>query len=504
MEIAERLKTLIETSNDDGDFYDRTWRDFPVWTLAFLDDDYQRPMFLAKWQIDFANIIDAHRYIWAFTSRKAGKSTLLASKMAHYLCGPERHRISGFAPTHRQDFVYDRARQFLVRSPYLFNHFIENENADQTDMVNGSTFINRSISLTTKGSTARGEYGDIVYVDEIQEIEKRIKNQIIFPIVADAYSEKKIIMMGTPNAYRDPEIEATWNGWNDKSKGNDIYATFRVDCWRAIDEGCLSKEYVLEQQKGPNSLSPDEFKMEYEALFPDTSARWFPISVLHGLRTNRAFIDKPRPNRLYAMSVDWAKYNDRTQILVGEVDRDTGNMTYCYWQMYDPRRQTIDYEWQVEEVKRIFWLFDCEWICPDTTSIQDVLVELLFMDRDQRAIPKTAMYTEEADDKPRSDVHKWGYKASTARNFEMWRNHRQQMHRGRLHVPCEGPYEDAFWRLYEKEHHELIATPVQSSQFYRLEEPQGGSKDLAVAAAMLSLYLERFDKTPATASVGGW
>jgi hypothetical protein len=461
-------------------------------------------MFLAKWQIDFSEIVNKFRYVWALTSRKAGKSTLLASKMCHYLCGSQRHRISGFAPTHGQDFVYDRARQFLVRSPYLFNRFVKNENADQTDMVNGSAYINRSISMTTKGSTARGEYGDIVYVDEVQEIDKATKNKIIFPIIADAYSEKKIIMIGTPNVYRDPELEATWNGWVKRTATNPIYSTYVVDCWRAIEEGCLNEDYVKEQQTGPNSLTPDEFAMEYEARFPDTSARWFPLRVLHQCRSSRTFIEKPRPGKIYAIAVDWAKYYNRTQILVGEIDPQTAVMTYAHWVEFDPKREIVDYERQVAEVKRIFWRYDCSWICPDTTTTQDVLVDMLFQKDEWGAIPKASFYTEEPDEKPRSEVIRWGYKATTVRNYEMWRNHKQQMVKGRVRVPVDGPLEALFWSKWEREHHELQAVAQQNNQYYRLEEQPGGSKDLAVAAAMLSLYLTKYDKMPASICVGGW
>lgn len=505
MEIATRFEELVETSSSDSEFYDRAWADFPVWTLAFLTDDYGRPMFLAKWQMDFSDIINRGKYIWAFCSRKAGKSTLLAAKMAHYLCGAEKHRISGFAPTHGQDFVYDRCRTFLTSSPYLFNRFVVNENADQTDMRNGSSFINRSISMTTKGSTARGEYGDIVYVDEIQEIDKATKNKIIFPIIADAYSEKKIIMIGTPNVYRDPELEGTWNGWIRKAKENPIYQMYQVDCWRAIDEGCLNKDYVEEQQHGPNSLTADEFAMEYEAKFPDTSARWYPLTLLHSLRAPRGFLDKPRAGKTYIMAVDWAKYFNNTQILVGEIEPSSAVMTYCYWQEYNPKREIVDYERQVEEVKKIFWKFDCTWICPDTTTTQDALVSMLFAADDYNpGIPKASMYTEEDDEKPRSEVVRWGYKASTVRNYEMWRNHKQQMVKGRIRVPVDGPIEQNFWIKYEREHHELQAVAQQNNQYYRLEEQPGGSKDLAVSAAMLSMYLEKYDKAPAAMIVGGW
>jgi hypothetical protein len=86
----------------------------------------------------------------------------------------------------------------------------------------------------------------------------------------------------------------------------------------------------------------------------------------------------------------------------------------------------------------------------------------------------------------------------------MWRNHKQQMTAGRIRTPTIGVTEERFITIFEKEHHELQAVPMLNSQYYRLEEQAGGSKDLAVTAAMLSLFLERFDKTPPSMYIAKW
>jgi hypothetical protein len=472
--------------------------------LAFIDDDKGNPLFLAKWQIEFANLIGSKNYTWALNSRKCGKSTLLALKIAHYLCGPEKHRISGFAPTHGQDFVYEKCRKYIKGSVYLYPTFLDksrgaNDTADAILTSTGCEFFNRSISVNTGGSTARGEYGDIVYVDEIQEIDQSIMDTIVFPMLADRYSEKHLILIGTPNLYKNPHIESRWNNWNDDSKKDSRYGNFGVDCWRAIDEGCLDEAWVLRQQK---ELSPDDFAMEYEARFPDTSMRFFPLNLLESCRSHRVFTQQVDATKVYIMGVDWAKYLNKTQILVAEVDLKTAIMTLVEWVEFDPRVRSVDYELQVEQVKELFWKYKVSWIIPDTTSTQDAILDLMYRKSNYEGIPKACIYRHEAD-KEITQSTQYGYKATLVKNDEMWRNHKQQMVKGRIKIPSTGPRERDFFAKMLKEHHELI---VRSSVggYIRLEEPRNGSKDIAVTMAMMSIFLQKMDVSPASMHIGGW
>lgn len=500
-ETYDRFEKILDSCGSDYDFYMTAWNDFPVWVVTFLDDDQGNPMFLARWQIEFAQMMDIHKYIWAFTSRKAGKSTLLAAKMANLLCGPDRHRISGFAPTHGQDFVFDKVRKFIRYSPYLFDTFIRrggNDTSERIDTTTGSEFINRSISISTGGAFIRGEYGDVVYVDEIQVIDQHIMDTVVYPIIADAYSSKRFLAVGTPDLRYNPQLQVRWNDWVSMSIIDPDYAYFLVDCWRAIAEGCLNRTYVEKVRK---DMTADDFAMEYLAQFPDTSARFFPLNLLEGLKApTRRFYDKPKSDKTYIMAVDWAKYLTRTQILVGEITTNPPSLTYCGWTEFDPRRERVDYEEQVETVKRIFHHYKCEWIIPDTTSTQDALVDMMAAGGINKGISKPYMFRED------EEKEVYGYKASDIRNYEMWRNHKQQMVKRRIFLPGaqETPEEQAFVEKYIKEHHELQAKPGRSGTIIRLEEQEGTFKDMAVTAAMMSIYLERFDQEQAFFKVGGW
>jgi hypothetical protein len=501
--IAQRLEYYILTSKDEDELYSRLYNDFPTWALAFIDDDSGKPLFLSAWQIEFADKMLNHKYLWTFCSRKVGKSTVLSVIMAWLLCGADKHRMAGFAPTHGQDFVYDKARRMLKNNPFLFQTFIANENADKILAKNGSEYINRSISQNTGGVTARGEYGDFLYVDEIQDIDQKIMDNVVTPIIADDYSDKKMVLIGTTSLYTNPELENRWELHKKRASADSEYAWFTVDCWRGIKEGCINEKFIMDQKE---SMTPDDFSMEYEARFPATSSRFFSISTIQGCTRQGEFYPMPKPQYDYVMAVDWAKFHDNTQILVGQFDPRNTSLQYCHWTELSPKARVIDYEEQANLVKWVFHRYGCIWICPDATGNQTAIIERLLEDGEYNGEPAPSIsphFFYGYDPEKELDKQKLGYLGSTQRNEEMWKNHRQQMVRQRLRIPISGPKEQKFLYQYEKEHHELETKQTEMG-IIRLVEQKGGYKDLAVCSAMLSLYLMQFEREPASVDVYGF
>lgn len=501
MGIYERFRHYCQEATDDEDFYRLIYPDLPAWALAFLDDGVGKPLFLSRWQCEFIKLEERAKIIWAQCSRKIGKSTVMGVLSAHDICGPKVERIAIFAPTHGQDFVFEDTRKFLKSSPYLSEIFIANDNADRIDAKNGSIINNRSVSQNTGGQTARGEFATRILVDEIQSIQKPILTQIIQPIIADAYSEKTAYYIGTPNNMVNPELESDWNRHVDRSKTDIEYAYFVVDCWRGIEEGCITEKYVRDQKE---DLPRSEFQMEYEAKFPDTSQRFYPKALLEGcIDTKLHFGGEPRPGMQYAIAIDWAKYLNNTHIVVGEFHPKTLRMNVVDWTMFNPKERKVDYEEQVEEALRLFWHWNVTWICPDSTSTQDAIIELLRNGSDTYPGIPTARFYGYDPDKDR-DAQTLGYKATIQKNDEMHRNHRQQMVKGRIKVPNQNPKEERFFARFVDEHHNLQVKNVSGSQYIRLEEGRGHDKDLAVTMGMLSLYLKERDKRPASFGIAGW
>jgi hypothetical protein len=499
--IANRLAKLVATAKDDDDLYARAWTDFPVWCAAFLDDDEGKPLFPARWQVEFADQLDVHSYVWALCSRKVGKTTCLAAKIAHLLCGPDRHRIIVFAPTHGQDFVFRKVRKYLRGSFYLNARFLANGGNDTGEIIStttGSDLVNRSISISTGGMTIRGEYGDIVVVDEVQSIDQNIMDTVVFPIVADAYSKKHLWLIGTPNLVENPNLEMRWFDWREKASENLDYAYIQLDCYTAMEEGCVDPSWIRDQRK---LMTDDDFAMEYLAKFPDTSARFFPTSLIEAGRSPRRFLDRPEPGRRYILSGDWAKEKNCTEMVVGELDYANGLLTYAGWMHIDPRRGKIPYDQQARVAKRLFWQFRCTDFIPDTTSNQDMLIPLLMQDEPELpGIPMPAFYGYDRD-KEYAD-QRLGFKASDVSNWEMWRDHRDAMLNGRIKIPCQGPREEEFYEMFSHQHHILQAKPTRNGTMFRLESPAGENRDLAVACAQLSKYLGFLKVKPACAAIG--
>jgi len=493
-DIAHRLIKCVDECKTDEEFYADAWNDFPVWSVAFIDDDSGLPLFPAKWQLEYAHMLSIKRYAWAMCSRKVGKSTLLAVKNMHDMCGLRPKRISCFAPTLKQDYVFDKMNKYISKSPYLYESFVREGSLtkEYIELTNGSSCQNRTIGMATKGELVRGEYGDIVTVDEVQKIEESVMRQVIEPIIADAYSEKMMRLLGTPNLFTNPNLETEWRRWmRDSDIPDGEYGFMRVDWQRGVAEGCLNERYVLKMKE---KMTPDEFAMEFEAIFPEQGSRFYDISLLCTcVEYFGKFKEIPEAEKIYAMAVDYAKFVDRTQIVVGEWDNTKKTLSYVGWKEIDPKREKLDYEVQIDMVKNMYHKFKCRWICPDATSNQDALISMLT--NGKNAIAPAFIY---------KTGDRLGYCATDVLNDSMWRNHRQQMTKGRIRIPSGGATEKRFTDKWKKEHNELDVKVIRNGQMIKLEEPKNGYKDLAVACGMLSLFIPTADKSKPSMSVGGF
>lgn len=506
-EIMRRFVAHVEAAESNSDLYWRLWNDFPCWCLNFLLDDAGNPMFLAKWQIEFFNMYRTKKYVMSLQTRKGGKSTILAAIVAHMVCGYERKRYTVFSPSAGQSFIFEKAREYLRLSPFLENTFVDERKGGQNSAhriksVLGVVINNSAVSAQSLVSK-RGEYGDGVLIDETQDIPRDVKETELEPIISDTYSDggKRYIQIGTPNLKRNPNLLNEWNWYRRRSdpespEYDPDYGTYTLTCWEAVDQGCLDYKFVTDMRE---RMTPDDFAMEYLAEFPEVSSRFFTLSTLDRLRHGSSFIEGPRsPHYKYAMAVDWGFKRDKTQILIGEYRPADDKLRYVYWEEIDPRQGEVAYEQQARRVKRLYHHYGCEWFCPDLTSNQDWALGPLTSGED--GIPGIPIYQfyHHNPDTP-------GFKASGQTNFSMWANHREQMHSGRLEASCNGPKETRFFDQYTKEHHELQQRDAGHGSYKILSEPKNGYKDLAVTAAMLSLFLPKVGlNDKACFKMGGW
>ena len=279
--------------------------------------------------------------------------------------------------------------------------------------------------------TIRGEYGDIVYVDEVQSIDQDIMDTVVFPIIADVYSKKHLWLIGTPNLYDNPQLQVRWNDWQEKSERSLDYGYLQMDCYTATEEGCMDAQWIADQKA---IMTDDDFAMEYLARFPDTSLRFYPMSLLESLKSSASFYQNPVAGCEYVLAADWAKYQNCTELVVGELNGNERTLTYIQWMELDPRDGKISYDIQARLAKELFWRYKCIGFIPDTTSNQDMLIPLLQQDeKSVRGIPPQYFWGYDRD--KTMEEQRLGYKATDISNWEMWRDHKDAMLKGRIEVP---------------------------------------------------------------------
>ncbi len=508
-EVLSRIYRYIKESVSDEELYSYLIKDFPAWAAFYLNGDNGKPLFLAKWQIEYSKLMDNFPKVWAFCTRKSGKSTLLSAKILFNVCKNDYKRIVCLAPTIKQVFVFDDIRKFLIESPFLTETYVNNGGKNVSEeiyLTNHSKILKHTIGLQSRGALIRGEKGDTLIIDEMQLIERDIMSSVIKPILWDTYSQKSLNMIGTPSLDANPELNFEWDSWQKCENiecGKLFTKPYQLKCshcgiirqravyhlgWeRAVREGCIPYNRVV---KDMESMTPDEIDMEIHAIFPTQSGRFFPLQSLFDCGQKYKFQDMPTKGKTYVMSVDWAKQRDKTQMIIAEVRGD--ELFYVYYYTIDPKKGIVDYDVQMEFVKHLFHLWDVSWIIVDATGIQDVFVDNLTK-AGKESIPKGSFYKDEKK--------RYGYIATDISNYEMWRNHRQQIINQKIHYP---KLDEVFKRDWIKEHNQLKKKPIKDATLIKLVAPRNGYKDMAVCSAMLSLYIKDMGKSPPWFGVGDW
>jgi len=520
-DIYQRMLDYVIKASDEDELYAWTLNDFPVWAAAFCDNMSGDPVVLSPWQVRANTLTDGVERVLGLCARKVGKSTFVAAKTLHRVVTNDHARKILFSPTHGQDYMFRMIRKHVDKA-WFNTHYIEPfSNAMNTATLirlgNGSEIVNRSFGISHEGRYNLGEMGDGVVIDEIQDTPKSIWTAVINPYLWDTFSRKDFIGVGTPDLRANPEFDLTWDDWNkcenceapygpddttcSKCGSDRILATFTIDWRTAVNEGILRERDILRDMKG---MTPDEVDMYLNARFPPRSGRFYDRPVLLGCvdRTPQALFflpgssvypagglyPSPEGSFDYVMAVDWAKSRDRTEILIAEVRG--GHLFYRFWRRIYPTG--VEYTAQVEYVKRIFMLMRCRGIVCDATSQQDVFIEMLT--KGDNAIPKARIWK----DDHAAEEH-YGFRGSDMSNDFMHKNHKVAMVNRMLHIPEQEPFLSE-WVI---QHNQLQAETTKNNLTI-LREPKNGYKDLAVASAMLSLFVRARPKARASMDVIPW
>jgi len=504
--VLRKIFVLIERMHDTSDLelFVASLGDISVWAAMWLRLN-GKPFLITPSQDAVVRAFDGSKKVWVFCSRRFGKTTALSLYIAREFFRRANFTHICYGPTMKQDFVYRNVYNFVKQlrgfSFVLDNYFREDETSvTKTFLANerGNLIKNLTIGIKSKGEFSLGESADSISLDEIELFPEQAYQNVIRPILASAKSESRIQIIGTPDLKHNPNLDKMWSDWESDPE----LVTMRFDWKVAVRDGMLNRREVLRDRA---TMSPDEFRMMYEAEFPVYQSRFYRRESLEKLFSEDAhqFYYPPHeiPNglvadidRQYVMGVDFAQFKDNFEVVVAEVVEVEGvkKLKYVYWYEGVPSKGLTPDE-QGLVVRKLFWAFNKPMVFADGTRQGDIYHITLNTDG-VKGVPRAYIYTMNRSQSRGEDA--LGIVASTVTNEMIHKNHRKMIDTGRLIMPKH----QIFKEKYIREH---LGIDVKLSQTGHLLFQKGeGTNDLAVASAYMSLALnEEISTNPPTYSV---
>jgi len=524
-QIFQEFIHVADTSKSDEEFHSRVLESFNLFCVAYVRLDNRKPMFPSPWQSDAADIFEENDVNLFIEARKIGKSALLSAYILWSMCKDPSTRAVIFAPTQDQLFIMEDIWKALKRSDYLMQEYVQpsapigKRGTYGREYIrfakNESEVVASNLAQSQKADTKRGNKGSLFVVDEIELVTKEVRTTVIDDMMADAYSKKKMIMVGTPKTLANPELELEWKAYTDDPAN---YGTHHMNIWEAIDQGCITSQYARNRFKrlhipcqwvlkkgicGLHSYGPDaeidgwkcdkccmlneDFVAENMGQFPKSAGKFFPTLFIEACGTGDwSFKLEAESGRKYVMGIDYGLLMNPTQITVFEINSDIARL--AYWEEIPPTPPdsgSRDYDPIILRIKEVYKAFNghITSVFPDATAVGIQITAQLCKGKD--IIPRARIYSNETAQK-KEVLGVW---MSGPYKHELMQNYRQLIMDGRLKVPTTEP----FWTKFRLEHDGVIVQKVQGTANYlKFKEPVGGKIDLldSMALAMIALSKE--------------
>ena len=523
-EIFQRLVKVADEAESDEDFHMEILKDFDLFSVAYIRLDNRKPMFPSPWQTDAAVTFETHDVNLFIEPRKIGKSALLSAYILWKMCKEEATRAVIFAPTQDQLFIMEDIWKALKRCDYLMTEYVQlhapigKRGTYGKEYIrfarNESEVVASNLAQSQKADTKRGNKGSLFIVDEIELVTKEVRTTVIDDMMADAYSDKKMIMVGTPKSIANPELELEWLAYLDDPAN---YGTHHMNVWDAIDTGCITKSYIQNRFKrlhipcdwvlkkgicGLHTYGPDaeidgwkcnkccmlniDFVAENMGEFPKAAGKFFPSLFLDACREESYPLKiEPRQGRKYVMGIDYGLLLNATQITVFEIIGNGAKLVF--WEEIaptPPESGTRDYDPIIARIKEIYKEYGgtIYRIFPDATAVGIQITAQLC--KGPLAIPRSRIYSNETAAK-KEVLGVW---MTGPYKHDMMQNYRQIIMDGRLRVSAMEP----FWTKFKLEHDGVVVKKVEgSSNYLKFKEPVGGTIDLLDSMALAMLALSR-------------
>jgi hypothetical protein len=199
-------------------------------------------------QMAIHNAVDNHRFVVVVAHRRFGKTVAAINEAirAAIDCQLERPRIGYIAPT------YSQAKR--VAWDYL-THYTRPLGAVANIAELRVDFWDRRIQLygSDNPDSLRGQYFDLVILDEIADQNPKIWNEIIRPALADR--KGKAIFIGTPKGQ---------NHFKELRDRAEVEPDWALLEFRASETGIVAKE---ELDAARREMGEDKYAQEFECSF---------------------------------------------------------------------------------------------------------------------------------------------------------------------------------------------------------------------------------------------
>jgi len=411
-------------------------------------------------------------------------------------------------------------------------------NQREIRFLNGSQIQAVTLNVLRGGASRRGFSANIIIVDEFQDVERFIREEIIEPIIMDAFSdEKRLVYIGTPHTKVDKKLDLFW----DESVKSPSEGTLHSQCWEAVEEGIrlpesMSKRFrklsipckwVLEHgvcpvylpdmfesvsgktverdEKGRGVVACGEicmtnptFVQEDMAMFPRDYGLGIPPDWITAAGHSYVFYteaDLPLPPGTHVvMSIDWGDVRADTQICIWLVENyDNGPLKQTRLRLIhevvvnDPQEVGIKNP-SAEIVKRLCAKWRPEKIYVDVTGKKEQITELI---SGNAPIGRHLFYTNDGAAK-NNVVGMWFSGPTKASMFD---NMKEQLRLNRIIVPDS---DIVFW---DKFFNELINLKPKEATQTRPYVLWGETMHLTDAVAMAALHLQEAVNDPASMSI---
>lgn len=302
-ELRQLLRRVVETYFNDPKNLDENGEPFPFEAVEGQLDifDIITDMSIKRAQIE--------------TTTQFGKSLTIGLGALYLAKTHPGIKIPILAPTEKQShIIMDYIIEHLFDHPAFTEGIINvtgleklktERNRDTLTWIDGSSIkiftVQAGNTTGIKGKNVMGFGGDVIIVDEANLIPNEHFSKVL-RMLGGNLKQSRLIKIGNTFSKKDPTSRKKDKEHHFyKSHKNKNYVLLHIDWRRAVKEGRLTEEYVMEMK---DEMTPQEFDALYNVIFPDESNEEGIISENDCKVARESTVVINKAHRLKIMGVD--------------------------------------------------------------------------------------------------------------------------------------------------------------------------------------------------------